>query len=45
MCNDLGVNFALGFAKMFSAGTFETYLSYRKAIYIAATDDYILLLV
>ena len=35
-----GVKFILGFAKVCSPAIFETYFSYDKDIWIAATDYY-----
>ena len=37
---DFGVTFDRGPARLFSTAIFETYFSYQKALWIAATDSF-----
>ena len=44
MSRDLDVTFDLDSARMSSCVTFETYFSYQKALCIAVTDYYIIIM-
>ena len=42
-CDEISFNSDLDSARLFSAVMFETYSSYQKAVWIAATDYYVFL--